>query len=176
MNILRIDSSPMGVASQSRKATDQFMETLHASTLVHRDLCNPTLPHFDATWVGANFTPADSRSDEQLQALALSDQLVEEVRNSERIIISAPVYNFGVPARLKNWIDHVTRVGVTFRYGANGPEALLEDRPVHIIVSSGGTQIGSPLDFHSPYLRHILGFIGLRDVSFVSAAQLLETT
>ncbi len=174
MKLLRIDCSPRSEGSLSRKAVDQVLGALEGIELVHRDLGAAPLPHFDESWIGANFTPDAARSDEQRQHLELSDSLVAEVEGADALLIGAPIYNFGTPARLKNWIDHLARAGLTFTYSAEGPVGLLTDKPVRVLVSSGGTQVGSAADFSTPYLRHVLAFVGLRDVRFEAAQAVLD--
>lgn len=174
MKLLRIDCSPRSEDSLSRRAVDRVLSLLQGVELRHRDLGAVPLPHFDESWIGANFTPDEARSDEQRQHLELSDGLVAEVESADALLIGAPIYNFGTPARLKNWIDHLARAGLTFRYSAEGPLGLLTDKPVRVLVSSGGTRLGSGADFSTPYLRHVLAFVGLRDVRFEAAQAVLD--
>jgi len=179
IKILRIDSSARRDDSETRALNDAFISRIGATadtTVIHRDLA-ADLPNFvNETWVGANFTDPNARSDTQVAELAVSDTLVAELQAADIIVIGAPVYNFSIPAVLKAWIDMVARVGVTFRYGNNGPEGLLKNKQTYVMIAHGpgGTSIGSPQDFATPYLRHVLGFIGLHDVSFVSAAEVKE--
>ena len=113
--------------------------------------------------------PADQRSADEKAELALSDTLIAELRAADTIVIGLPIYNFGVPAALKAWVDLVARPGVTFRYGENGPEGLLEGKRVILAMASGGTPAGSDIDFATGFMRHVLGFIGITDVQLVSA-------
>ena len=122
-------------------------------------------------WVAANFTDEAERSDAQKAELALSDTLVEELIAADILVIGTPIYNFGIPAALKAWIDMVARARMTFHYTANGPEGLLTGKKAYILVASGGTEIGSEIDFATGYLRHVLGFIGITDVTFIAADQ-----
>lgn len=169
--VLHIDSSARQVGSVTRRLSATVVERLNPSVLIRRDLSN-ALPQIDEAWVDANFTPQESRTPEQTAALALSDQLVSELQAADTIVIGAPVYNFGVPASLKLWIDLIARAGVTFRYTANGPVGLLDGKRVVIALASGGTKAGSDIDFASTYLRHVLGFVGIIDVDLVSADQM----
>ncbi|WCL53725.1 FMN-dependent NADH-azoreductase [Gimibacter soli] len=175
LNILRIDTSATPATSNSKALVDLYLETLaangHDVTLTSRDL-STALPLIDATWIGANFTPADKRTDEQTKALALSDSLIDEVKAQDVLLISTPIYNFGTPAAFKTWIDLIARAGVTFRYTENGPEGLLKGKKAVIFVTSGGTQAESAIDFATPYIRHVLGFVGIKDVTVVAADQL----
>ncbi|MEX0304742.1 MAG: FMN-dependent NADH-azoreductase [Leisingera sp.] len=166
--VLHIDSSARAEGSVSRDLSAQIVSRLDAANVIRRDLAVP-LPLLDGPWVGANFTPADQRSDEQKQLLALSDSLVEELKQADTIVIGSPIYNFSVPSTLKAWIDLVARVGLTFQYTENGPIGLLEGKRAIIAVASGGTQAGSDIDFATTYLRHVLGFIGITNVEIVAA-------
>ncbi len=169
--ILRIDASARKTDSVSRDLSDRIIARFNDAEVIIRDLANP-LPLLDQDWVGANFTPADDRSPEQKEKLKLSDQLVDELRAADTIVFGVPIYNFGVPAALKAWIDLISRVGETFQYTETGPVGLLEGKRAIIAVASGGTPVGSDMDFASGYLRHLLGFIGISEVTFISADQL----
>ena len=127
------------------------------------------LPQIDETWVTANFTAPEDRSVAQTEALTLSDTLVAELQAADSLVIGLPVYNFSVPAALKAWIDLIARAGVTFHYTANGPEGLLTGKRAIIALASGGTEFGSDIDFASGYLRHMLGFVGITDITFIRA-------
>ncbi|MDE4174178.1 NAD(P)H-dependent oxidoreductase [Phaeobacter sp. PT47_59] len=166
--VLHIDSSARREGSVSRDLTAQIVARLGADEVIRRDLATP-LPLLDEAWIGANFTPADQRSDEQKGLLALSDALVEELKAADTLVIGAPIYNFSVPAGLKAWIDLVARVGLTFAYSEAGPAGLLEGKRAIIAVASGGTEAGSAVDFATGYLRHMLGFMGITEVEIVAA-------
>lgn len=168
--VLHIDSSARIEGSVTRDLSARIVSRLGADQVIRRDLAAP-LPLLDGAWVGANFTPADQRSDEQKQLLALSDSLVEELKQADTIVIGAPVYNFSVPSTLKAWIDLVARAGLTFQYHETGPVGLLEGKRAIIAMASGGTPAGSDVDFATTYLRHVLGFIGITDVEIVAADQ-----
>ncbi|MEM9577363.1 MAG: NAD(P)H-dependent oxidoreductase [Pseudomonadota bacterium] len=169
--ILHIDSSARLEDSTSRALTAQIVEKLGGTTL-RRDLSDP-LPQIDETWIAANFTPRDQRTQAQQQALALSDGLIEEILRADVLVIGVPIYNFGVPAALKAWVDQIARAGVTFRYTENGPEGLLSGKRAIIALASGGTPVGSEIDFASGYMRHIMEFIGIHDVEIVAADQMM---
>lgn len=171
-NILRIDGSARREGSVSRDLLDRITARFGTDTsVVTRDLAN-ALPLINEEWVGANFTPADARTDAQNTALELSDSLISEIKAADVLVIGLPVYNFGVPAALKAWIDQISRAGVTFQYTENGPEGLLTGKRAIVAMASGGTQMGSEIDFATGYLRFILGFIGITDVEFVNADRL----
>ena len=168
IKILRVDASARSEGSVTRGLNDRIIDDLASEgpvEVVTRDLAD-ALPQIDETWVGANFTQIDARSDAQIEALGLSNALVEELRAADVIVIGMPVYNFGVPAALKAWIDQVARVGETFRYTENGPQGLLTGKRAVVSFASGGTPLGSDYDFASSYLRFVLGFIGISDVAF----------
>lgn len=169
--ILRIDTSARSSGSVSRDLTDRVIARFPDATVTTRDLA-PGLPLIDETWVGANFTPAADRTPDQRAVLALSDELIAEVEAADTLVIGLPIYNFGVPATLKAWVDQVARAGVTFRYTENGPEGLLQGKRAIVIVASGGTRAGSEIDFATGYIRHVLGFVGITEVEFVTADRL----
>jgi len=170
--ILRIDSSARQDDSVSRAIGDEVVRRLTArhpgATVAHLDLA-AGMPHIDEAWVAANFTPADERGPAQRARLALSDDSVAALRDADAVVLTAPVYNFSIPSVLKAWIDHVCRVGLTFRYTAEGPQGLLADRPVYLVMASGGVPFGSPVDFASGYLRQVFRFIGIEDVRLIGA-------
>ncbi len=166
--VLHIDVSPRGAQSVTRRLSQRVVDRLNPEAVLRRDL-SQSLPFLDATWIAANFTPAGDRSDEQRATLGLSDALVDELRRADTIVIGVPVWNFGIPAMLKAWIDLIARAGVTFRYSENGPEGLLTGKRAILVVSSGGTGVGSEIDFATTYLRHALGFVGIREVEIVAA-------
>lgn len=175
--ILHIDTSPMGERSVSRKLGAKVLAELQSrfpgSTLVTRDLVAKPLPHLNGLILGAFFTPAEQHTPELAAAAAESNAAIAELKAADIIVIGAPMWNFGIPSSLKAWIDHIARAGHTFKYGANGPEGMLDKGKKVIIVSSrGGIYSSGPMtamDFQEDYLRSVLGFIGLTDISFVRA-------
>ncbi|MEX3016708.1 FMN-dependent NADH-azoreductase [Gymnodinialimonas hymeniacidonis] len=170
--LLRIDASARRDGSISRDLTDKVIDRLAPVQTITRDLAHG-LPLLDEAWVGANFTPADQRTPDQAEKLALSDTLVAEIKSADTLVIGVPIYNFGVPAALKAWVDQVARAGVTFKYTENGPQGLLSGKRAILVVASGGTEAGSEIDFATNYMRHVLGFIGIKDVSVVTADRLM---
>lgn len=171
--ILRIDASARRDGSVSRDLADRIVARFGPeASVTTRDLATG-LPLIDEAWIGANFTPADQRTESQRTALTLSDELVAEVKAADTLVIGLPIYNFGVPAALKAWVDLVARAGVTFRYSEAGPQGLLTGKRAIVAVASGGTQAGSEIDFATGYIRHVLGFIGITDVTFVTADRLM---
>ena len=174
-HILKIDSSARAEGSISRELGGDIIARLAETgpvDVTERDV-STGLPVVTGDWIGANFTPADDRSEDQRAELALSDTLVGELTAADVLVIGLPIYNFGLPASLKAWIDLVARAGVTFRYTENGPKGLLEGKRAIIAVASGGTEVGSEIDFATNYLAHVLGFIGITDVTFVTADRMM---
>lgn len=169
--ILHIDASARHIGSTTRDLTARIVEKF-GGTVIRRDLSD-ALPQINETWVNANFTPADQRDEAQKQALALSDTLIAEIKAADVLVIGAPIYNFGVPTALKAWIDMIARAGVTFTYTENGPKGLLEGKRAVIALATGGTPVGSDIDFASGYLRHVMGFIGITDVDIVAADRVM---
>ena len=169
MSILRIDSSANTETSVTRALTDRIIEKLDSTDIVVRDLAITPLPQITHTWATARAVAAEDRSAEQKEALELSDTLIAELRAADTIVFGAPVYNFAVPASLKAWIDLIARAGETFQYTAQGPEGLVTGKRAIIAFASGGTPVGSEMDFASTYMRHVLGFIGITDVTIIAA-------
>ncbi|RED16511.1 FMN-dependent NADH-azoreductase [Parasphingopyxis lamellibrachiae] len=174
--LLRIDSSGRSAGSNSRALTDHLIAKLAAenpdAAIVARDVAQG-LPFVSDDWINANFTAAEERDDSQAKALTLSDTLVAELEAAKIIVIGTPIYNFGIPASLKAWIDMVARAGKTFKYTDTGPVGLLEGKKAYVAIASGGTEVGSTIDFASGYLKHVLGFLGIHDVAFFAADQLM---
>ena len=175
MNLLLVTSSLFGAASQSRQIAAEFVTAWQGShpgtTVVERDLNAASIPHLSQDTLAALGTPADKRTVAQQAAVSLADTLIEEVEAADTIVLAVPMYNFTIPSTLKAWIDHVARAGRTFRYSASGPEGLLKGKKVFIVTGRGSLYSGdSParvLDFQEPYLRGVLGFLGITDVTFI---------
>lgn len=170
--VLHLDASARTEGSVTRQLSAQVIDTLGAPNVLRRDLSSP-LPLLSADWLAANWTPADARDEVQKDTLALSDTLIAELQAADTVVIGAPIYNFGVPAALKAWIDLVCRAGLTFQYTENGPVGLLKDKRAVLVIASGGTQVGSDIDYVSGYLTHIMGFIGITDVEIVTADRVM---
>jgi len=183
--LLKIDSSPMGENSISRKLTAQFAASWRKAhpggEVISRDLTKTELPPVNGMWVGAAHTREDSHSPEQREALAISDTLIAELQKADEYVFGVPMHNFSIPSTLKLWIDQVARAGKTFSYGANGPKGLLTGKKATLLIASGGvyeqgTAMES-LNFVTPYLRAVFGFIGVTDVTIIAAegtAQLMS--
>ena len=172
MRILRIDSSAQTETSQSRRLSDRIIDGLHAlgksPDVTVRDL-DKRLPQLDRAWIEANTTPNDDRTDDQRKTLALSDTLIAEIEAADTLIIGVALYNFSIPASLKLWIDLVCRTRKIFAYSEGKPKGLMTGKRAIVCFASGGTPFGSDIDFASGYIRHILGFIGITDVTFIAA-------
>lgn len=165
--VLRIESSIKGPASVTRKLTDRILAKLAPTEVVERDTTGIAL--IDGTWIGAAYTPADQRNDDQKATLATSDALLNEIRAADVLVIAMPLYNFGITGPLKAWIDQICRVGESFQYSDAGPQGLLTGKRAIVAYASGGVPMNSGYDFASGYVRQVLGFIGITDVSFVAA-------
>lgn len=171
--LLVVETSPRGHASISRQLTRRFVshwQATHAGgEVVYRDLADTDLPHIDAAWLTAYFTPPDQQTPEMKQALQQSDVLVAELLAADHLVIGTPVHNYNVPSKLKAWIDHIVRKGQTLGFDGKG---LLEGKKATVLIASGGSYgEGSPIrerDVATLYLRLILGVIGITDVTFVA--------
>jgi FMN-dependent NADH-azoreductase len=173
MNILQINSSARTTASHSSRLADEVvarLQSLHPNaSLVLRDLARNPHPTLDEAALGALFTPADQRTPEQAARVAIDDAAIREIENADVVVLGVPMYNFGVPVQLKAWIDAIARAQVTFRYTANGPEGLLKGKKVYAVLARGGLYRDTPADSQVPYLRAVLGFLGMTDVQFIYA-------
>lgn len=172
--ILRLDSSAKNEASVTRQLADLLLQRLgesQAIEVVSRNLASG-LPFIDGGWVAANFTDPAARDAAKQAALALSDALVKEVQAADVLVIGVPIYNFGVPATLKAWIDLIARARLTFQYTEQGPQGLLTDKKAYLLVASGGTPVGGAIDFATPWLKHVLAFIGITEVEVIAAERL----
>jgi FMN-dependent NADH-azoreductase len=175
--LLFVTSSLFAEASKSRLIGAEFVAAWRlahpGTTVVERVLSPTTMPHLTQATLGAVATPAESRTAEQRAAAAFADALIAEVEAADVVVIAAPMYNFSISSTLKAWVDHIARAGRTFRYSASGPEGLLRGKKVFVTTARGGFYgADSPamaLDFQEPYLRAVLGFLGMTDVTFVHA-------
>lgn len=171
-NILHITASIRGQESISRSLSNTLVAGLakqSGAKIVTRDLADNDLPFIDADRFAANLAPHADRTAEQHELAAIADTLIAELEAADTIVLGIPVYNFSVPATVKAWADLVARAGTTFAYTADGPKGLLEGKKAYITVASGGTAIGSEVDFMTPWLKFFLGFIGITDVKVVAA-------
>jgi len=158
--------------SISRGLGQQIVEGLAAKTgasITIRDVAADPLPVMTADRFAANLTPEADRTPEQADLAAIGNTLIAELQAADTIVIAAPVYNFGPPSTLKAWADLVARAGTTFRYTATGPEGLLTGKKAYLAIASGGTPMGSDMDFMSRWLTFFLGFLGITDVEIIAA-------
>ncbi|MBP8307297.1 MAG: NAD(P)H-dependent oxidoreductase [Burkholderiaceae bacterium] len=173
MNILQINASARREGANSTRVAASIVARLQdanpGATLTVRDLAATPHPVLDEAALGALFTPAAQRSGEQASRVALDDALIAEIQAHDTLVLGVPMYNFGVPVQLKNWIDAIARVGVTFRYTANGPEGLLGGKKVYLALARGGRYRDTAADSQVPYLKTVLGFLGLTDLHFIYA-------
>ncbi len=175
--LLHIDSSPLYGRSVSRQLTGAFVAQWKLShpdgKVIDRDLNAISIPPITADWVGAAYTPEQARTPQQNELLSLSELLLAELEQAHEYVFGVPMHNFGVPSVLKLWIDQITRVGRTFSYAEGTPKGLLIDKKATFIIATGGiydaqTQMAS-FNFVEPYLRTLFGFLGLTDVTFLTA-------
>jgi len=173
MNILQINASARREGANSTRLANtvvQRLEAAHPGARVSlRDLAVTPHPVLDEAALGALFTPADQRSPEQAARVALDDALIAEVQAHDVVVLGVPMYNFGTPVQLKSWIDAIARAGVTFRYTATGPEGLLKGKKVYVALARGGLYRDTPNDSQVPYLKSVLGFLGMTDLHFIYA-------
>ena len=171
--ILVLKSSILGDYSQSGKLVDffvqQWQEAHPSDTFTFRDLANPTLPELNGEVIGGFSAGDKPLTPYQQQTLALSDELIAELKSHDTLIISAPMYNFNIPTQLKIYFDLIARAGQTFRYTSEGSEGLVTGKKAIVISSRGGIHAETPTDLITPYLKLFLGFIGITDVEFVLA-------
>ncbi|GGA64154.1 FMN-dependent NADH-azoreductase [Neiella marina] len=172
-NVLRIDSSVFaeaGVSSQlANQMQQKLLSTYPAINVVERSFAAAPIRHVDGAHITALMTPEADRNEQQHEAVAYSDQLIAEVRDADAIILTAPMYNFQVPSMLKAWFDHLARAGDTFKYTENGPVGLLTDKPVYVITTRGGVHRDQPTDTIESFVKTMLSFIGLNQVTMIFA-------
>src|SRR5690554_210139 len=173
MKILQINASARREGSQSsrlaRRIVERLLERNPDAELTGRDLAAQPHPALDEAALQALFTPAEQRTPEQAARVALDDALIAEVQAADVLVIGAPMYNLTITSQLKNWFDAIARARVTFRYTENGPENLLTGKTVYVALTRGGFYRDTPLDTQMPYLKTVLGFLGMTDVRFIYA-------
>ncbi|ELA9411593.1 FMN-dependent NADH-azoreductase [Vibrio parahaemolyticus] len=169
--VLALKSSILGDYSQSNKLVEDFIKNVDQDKLTVRDLAANPLPVLDFA-VATALRATEDLSQEQQVVVDLSDTLIEEVKAADTLVIAAPMYNFTIPTQLKNWIDLIARAGVTFNYTENGVQGLIEGKKAIVVTTRGGIHKDSPTDNVTPYLRTVLGFVGITDVEFVYAEAL----
>ncbi|MDO9005623.1 MAG: FMN-dependent NADH-azoreductase [Aquabacterium sp.] len=173
MNILQINSSSRPDASHSSRLAATIVERLRTqqrdATVTVRDLGRAPLAELDEPALQALFTPAEQRTAEQAARVAVDDAVIAEIQAADVLVLGVPMYNFGVPAQLKNWIDAIARAKVTFTYTEKGPVGLLTGKKVYVALTRGGLYRNTPADTQVPYLKTVLAFLGMTDVQFVYA-------
>lgn len=173
MKILQINTAARSEGANSTKlaaAISRRLKAKHPEALLEvRDLAANPHPVLDEAALGALFTPPDQRTPEQAARVALDDALIAQTQSADVIILGVPMYNFGVPVQLKTWIDAIARAGVTFRYTENGPEGLIKGKKVYLALARGGINRDTPNDSQVPYLKTVLGFLGMTDIECVYA-------
>lgn len=173
MNVLQVNTSARIEGSVSTRLADEVVARILMSDpgAVHvvRDLSRHPHPALDEATLQALLSEPSRRTPEQAARMALDDRLIAEVQAADVVIIGAPMYNFGVSAQLKNWIDAIARAGVTFRYTDRGAEGLLKGKKVIVVLTRGGRYRDTAADSQVPYLKTVLGFLGMTDVQFVYA-------
>ncbi|MBY0423786.1 MAG: NAD(P)H-dependent oxidoreductase [Parvularculaceae bacterium] len=175
LNILLVQSSSRRAESVTRRLATEIAQSLAvqapgAATVV-RDVAEG-MPFVDEAWIAAAFTPPERRAADQAAHLSYSDMLVRELASADVIVIGAPMYNFGMPASLKAWIDQIARARLTFQYTERGPVGLLVGKKAILVVATGGSAVGGPADHLTGHLKQALAFIGIKDVAVVAADQL----
>jgi FMN-dependent NADH-azoreductase len=173
VNILQVNSSARAEGSHSSRLANDLVTRLRSTrtdaALTVRDLGRTPHPELNEATLQALFTPEAQRTPEQAARVALDDALIAEIQRADVVVLGVPMYNFGVPAALKNWIDAISRAKVTFRYTEKGPEGLLTGKKVYVVLTRGGLYRNTPADTQVPYLRAVLGFLGMSDVELVYA-------
>ena len=173
MNILQVNSSARAEGSHSTRLATEIVGRLQAAradaSVTVRDLGRTPHPELNEATLQALFTPDTQRTPEQAARVALDDALIAEIQRADVVVLGVPMYNFGVPAALKNWIDAISRAKVTFQYTEKGPEGLLTGKKVYVVLTRGGQYRNTPADTQVPYLRTVLGFLGMTDVELVYA-------
>ncbi|EMA8956724.1 FMN-dependent NADH-azoreductase [Vibrio fluvialis] len=169
--VLALKSSILGDYSQSSKLLDTYLTKFNQDELNVRDLAAEPLPVLDFS-VATALRATEDLSEEQQKVVALSDELIAEVKAADTLVIAAPMYNFTIPTQLKNWFDLIARAGVTFKYTEAGVQGLIEGKKAVVITTRGGIHKDSATDNVTPYLKTILGFVGITEVEFVYAEAL----
>jgi len=171
--LLQINASIHGENGQSSQLASRFVAAWHQrnpqTRIVHRDLAGEPVPHLTAERFAAFLAAPQQRDAAQHAVAQYSENLIEEIKQADVIVLGLPMYNFGVPSQLKAYFDHIARAGLTFRYTAQGPVGLLGGKKVYVFAARGGLYAGSPLDTQTQYVRDFLRFLGIEDVEFVYA-------
>ena len=175
--VLRLTTSILGEGSVSSGLMEDLLTRLQEVAqqagkplaISERNFSSTPIPHFDGEWLQAIMTPEADRSDEQQRKATFSNELIGELQAAEIVVIGLPMYNFSMPSMLKAWNDHVARAGETFKYTESGPVGLLCKKKVYLVTAMGGQHEPGGSDFLRPYMQHFLGFLGLDDITFITA-------
>tara|TARA_B100000989_G_scaffold178239_1_gene133869 strand:+ start:1111 stop:1689 length:579 start_codon:yes stop_codon:yes gene_type:complete len=174
MKIYQIDSSARKEGSTSRALAKKLLNKIKKpeDEVIYRDLNDEMVFVSNLTESGMNIDEKD-QTENHKKMFELSDTLVKELKESDIIIISAPIYNYGPPATLKAWSDLAARVGETFKFKSNGRrEGLLKNKRAYLVITSGGTKLNSKEDFLTPWLKFILNFFGIEKIDIICADQM----
>lgn len=173
MKILQINTSARSTGANSTRLADRIVARLkarHPAAVVElRDLAANPHPVLDEAALTALFTPAGQRTAAQAARVALDDAVIAQLQSADVIVLGVPMYNFGVPVQLKTWIDAIAKAGTTFRYTEQGPEGLIKGKKVYVALARGGIYRDTPADSQVPYLKAVLGFVGMTDLEFIYA-------
>lgn len=171
--LLHIDTSANLDNSNSRQLTQLFIEGWKASNpegqVISRDLVKQEIPHLNGTTIAAFYSAPEEHTEEMKAGAQLSQELVDELKSADEIVVGVPMYNFGIPSTLKSYIDHIARAGLTFQYTAEGPKGMIEGKTLTFINTRGGIYEGTPMDHQAPYLKTFFEFLGFTDIRFVNA-------
>ena len=171
--LLHIKSSLFGDNGQSSQLAATFIkqwkEVNAGGTVVVRDITTDSLPHLDATQIGAFMTPAEQRNNEQQSIVSRSDALIQEIKDADAILVGVPMYNFGIPSQLKAYFDQLARAGETFKHTETGPVGLINDKPVYLLATRGGLYKEAGFDFQIPYVKQFFAFLGLKSSEVIYA-------
>ena len=168
--ILALYSSVSGEHATSTQLVKEWLGQQSATAeIIERDLNADPVPHLGMQTLSGFATPEDQQTEAQAAGVALSNSLINEVKQADTLILGIPMYNFGIPSTLKAWIDHIARAGETFQYTAEGPQGLMTGKKAIVVFTSGGTHKNTPLDLQSPYIKLFLNFIGITEIEFIYA-------
>ncbi len=167
--ILQVNTSILGNEGQSTRLANEFVAALDADKVIVRELASDPVPHLTAERFGAFIAPKEKRTPEQDRIVAYSDNLIDELKQADTLVLGLPMYNFGLPSTLKAYFDHIARAGVTFKYTEKGSVGLLTGKKAYVFAARGGYYAGTPRDTQTAYVRDFLAFLGMTDVQFVYA-------
>ena len=171
--LLQINTSLFGENGNSSQLTRRFVDVWKAAhpqgRVLVRDLTREPLPHLDGARMQALFSKPASRTPQQQAIVDLSDDLIDELKSADVVVIGLPLYNFGIPSTLKTYFDHIARAGVSFAYTAEGPKGLIGDRRVVVLAARGGYYQGTAADTQTPFVTQFLNLLGIRDIEFIYA-------